>query len=67
MPKDSISKTAQVNLQMLANLGVPEAIRMRDALALEGDPLSMLSHLGEDAAEHLRTTWQEKSSLVITA
>lgn len=45
MPKDSISKTAQVNLQMLANLGVPEAIRMRDALKLEGDPLVLLSHL----------------------
>ena len=33
MPRDSISKTAQVNLQMLAGLGLPEAVRFRDALA----------------------------------
>ena len=45
MPKDSISKTALVNLQMLANLGVPEAMQMKDALAIEGDPLGILSRL----------------------
>lgn len=45
MPRDSISRTAQVNLQMLAELGLPEAIRFRDALQLEGDPLAMLSRI----------------------
>ena len=45
MPKDSISKTAQVNLQMLAGLGVPEAVRFAEALRLEGDSLGVLSHL----------------------
>lgn len=45
MPKDSISKTAQVNLQMLASLGVPEAVQFARALNLEGDPLGALSHL----------------------
>lgn len=40
MSKDSISKTAQVNLQMLARLGVPEAVAFRDALQqLGGAPL----------------------------
>lgn len=43
MPKDSISRTAQVNLQMLAQLGVPEAVRFSDALQLEGDPMRVLS------------------------
>ena len=45
MSKDSISKTAHANLQMLAMLGLPEAIRFRDALQLEGDPLAMLSRI----------------------
>lgn len=45
MPKDSISKTAQVNLQMLAGLGVPEAVQMEHALGLEGDPLRVFAHL----------------------
>ena len=45
MPKDSISKTAQVNLQMLAGLGLSEAVRFRDALQLEDDPLSTLSRI----------------------
>lgn len=45
MSKDSISKTAQVNLQMLARLGVPEAVAFRDALQLEGDPLSAFAHV----------------------
>lgn len=45
MPRDSISKTAQVNMQMLAGLGVPEAVRMRDALGLEGNPLEAFSRL----------------------
>lgn len=45
MPRDSISRTAQVNLQMLAGLGLPEAVRFRDALQLEGDPLAMLSRI----------------------
>ncbi len=45
MPRDSISKTAQVNMQMLAELGVPEALHMRDALALEGNPLEVFSRL----------------------
>lgn len=45
MPRDSISKTAQVNMQMLAGLGVPEAVRMRDALELEGNPLEAFSRL----------------------
>lgn len=45
MPRDSISKTAQVNLQMLAGLGLPEAVRFRDALQLEGDPLAILSRI----------------------
>lgn len=45
MPKDSISKTAQVNLQMLASLGIPEAVQFSHALNLEGDPLGALSHL----------------------
>lgn len=45
MPKDSISKTAQVNLQMLTDLGVPEAVRFSDALCLQGDPLAVLRHL----------------------
>ena len=45
MPKDSISKTAQVNLQMLANLGVPEAVRFSNVLQLEGNPLSALNGL----------------------
>lgn len=45
MSRDSISKTAQVNLQMLAGLGLPEAVRFRDALQLEGDPLAVLSRI----------------------
>lgn len=45
MPKDSISKTAQVNLQMLTSLGVPEAVRFSHALQLQGDPMAMLRHL----------------------
>jgi len=45
MSKDSISKTAQVNLQMLARLGVPEAVTFRDELQLEGDPLSAFAHV----------------------
>ena len=45
MPKDSVSRTAQVNLQMLANLGIPEAVRFRDALQLDGDPLAAIAHV----------------------
>lgn len=45
MPKDSISKTAQVNLQMLTSLGVPEAVRFSHALQLQGDPMALLRHL----------------------
>lgn len=45
MPKESISKTAQVNLQMLAELGVPEALAFAEALGLEGNPLGVLSDL----------------------
>lgn len=43
MPKDSISKTAQVNLLMLSFLGVPEAVRFSNALKLEGNPLVVLN------------------------
>ncbi len=45
MSKDSISKTAQVNLQMLSYLGVPEAVRFNDVLKLEGNPLFGLEGL----------------------
>lgn len=45
MSRDSISKTAHANLQMLGMLGLPEAVRFRDALQLEGDPLAMLSRI----------------------
>ncbi len=45
MSRDSISKTAHANLQMLAELGLPVAVRFRDTLQLEGDPLAMLSRI----------------------
>ncbi len=45
MPKDSISKTAQVNLNMLTFLGVPEAVAFSKALQLEGNPLVALQAL----------------------
>ena len=44
MPKESISKTAQVNLMMLRYLGVPEAVAFSEALQLEGDPLESLNN-----------------------
>ena len=40
-----MSKTAHVNLLMLADLGIPEAVRFRDALELGGNPLQPLSHI----------------------
>ena len=45
MPKDSISNTALVNLQMLAGLGIPEAVRFSNALQIEGYPLQALSRI----------------------
>lgn len=45
MPKNTISKTAFVNLQMLTQLGVPEAVLFSNALQLEDNPLSVFAHI----------------------
>ena len=45
MPRDNISKTAQVNVQVLAGLGLPEVVRFRDALQQESDPRAVLSRI----------------------
>lgn len=45
MASNDIKETAHTNLLMLASLGIPEAIRFRDALDLEGNPLEILSRV----------------------
>ncbi|MBP3892476.1 MAG: hypothetical protein J6D34_00365 [Atopobiaceae bacterium] len=45
MPNAKLSKTAQVNLLMLADLGIPEAVRFRDVLQFDSNPLQMLEHI----------------------
>lgn len=45
MAEQELSSTAHVNLLMLAGLGIPEAVRFRDALGLEGNPLQSLAHI----------------------
>lgn len=45
MSDAKLSKTAQVNLQMLADLGIPEAVRFRDVLQFDSNPLQLLEHI----------------------
>lgn len=45
MPIAEMSKTANVNLVMLSNLGIPEAEVFRNALGFEDDPLQPLSFI----------------------
>ncbi|MEE1158384.1 MAG: hypothetical protein UHS51_03085 [Atopobiaceae bacterium] len=45
MAKKDIKDTAYTNLLMLADLGIPEAVRFRDALGLEGNPLQSLARV----------------------
>lgn len=45
MSNAEINKTAQVNLLMLASLGIPEAVHFRDVLKPEGNPLQALAHI----------------------
>ena len=45
MVQDDVKETAHTNLLMLADLGIPEAVRFRDVLQLEGNPLQSLGHI----------------------
>ena len=38
-------QTAQTNLMMLADLGIPEAVRFRDVLGFDDNPLAALEHI----------------------
>lgn len=45
MTEYDVADTAHTNLLMLADLGIPEAVRFRDVLDLEGDPLQVLARV----------------------
>lgn len=45
MANVEMSKTAHVNLRMLADLGIPEAVHFCDVLGVDSNPLQPLSHI----------------------